>query len=225
MPVRVPISFKEALNRFLDECIKAVPKGRIFDAADHRHLERWAGDGRAEAVWRKVQSLAFGPIGSFEPLEGFIPLVLSTRRIAESLKTTEEATERHRERRALQAKRAEQLESLAVAWNSMVLGNDTRSELALRRAKAHKEEAEAWRKLSQKPLPHRPFTISRVDRNGSRKQRVFMETIGSFLINLCGRALDSEVAVLNDIAFNTAEATTVFQARSARRPTTRGPLR
>jgi hypothetical protein len=76
MPVRVPISFKEALNRFLDECIKAVPKGRIFDAADHSHLERWASDDRAEAVWRKVQSLAFGPIGSFEPLEGFIAALM-----------------------------------------------------------------------------------------------------------------------------------------------------
>jgi hypothetical protein len=63
--------------------------------------------------------------------------------------------------------------------------------------------------------------MRRVDRDGSRKQRVFMQIIGGFVTNLCGRALDSEVCVLNDIAFDTAEATTVFQARSARRPTTR----
>jgi hypothetical protein len=178
MPVRVPISFKDALVRFLDECTKAVPKGRVFDAADHSHLERWADDDRAEAVWQKVQSLPFGPIGSFELLEGFIPLVLVSRRIAESVKTTEETIERHRERRAVQPKLAEHLDSLVTVWNSMVLGDNSRSQFALRRAQAHKEEARAWRKLSQKPLPHRPFTISRVDRNGSRKQRAFMEMIG-----------------------------------------------
>ena len=48
-----------------------------------------------------------------------------------------------------------------------------------------------------------------------------MQMMGRFVANLCGRALDSEVCILNDIAFDTAEATTVFQARSARRPTTR----
>jgi hypothetical protein len=45
--------------------------------------------------------------------------------------------------------------------------------------------------------------------------------IGEYLIELCGKALDSEVGVLNDIAFDTKEPTSAFQARSARRSTTR----
>jgi hypothetical protein len=220
MPSRVPITFAEAVNRFFDECTKVIPTGRIFDTADHDHLQRWLLDHRANALWQKVQSLAFGPIGPFEPLNGFIPLVLIARRAAEFATTNQEYSEHYRVRHAAHLTRAEQLESLAAVWKSMVVGDDPRSQFALKRSQAHKAEAQAWRTLSQKPVPSRPFTVSRVDRNGSRKQRLFMEIIGSLLINLCGRALDSELAVLNDIAFNTEEATTAFQARSARRPTT-----
>jgi hypothetical protein len=221
MPARVPITFAEALIRFCDECTKAIPEGSVFDAADRDHLQRWLDDHRHKAVWQKVQSVAFGPIGSFEPLDGFIPFVLLARRIAESAKTNQKYSERHRNYRSAQLTRAEQLESLAAVWNSMVVGDDPRSQFALKRSQAHKEEARAWRKLSQKPLPTSRLAVSRVDRNGSRKQRIFMGMIGSLLKILCGRALDTELAVLNDIAFNTEEATTVFQARSARRSTTR----
>jgi hypothetical protein len=188
----------------------------------HRHqLPRIAHDDRAEAIWQKIQKLAFQPIGSFEPLEGFIPMVLMARRAAESAQSTNRIIRRHQGRCVRHLRRAQQLEALAKVWEEMVDGDDPRSELALKRAKAHEREAQLWRKLAERPPPPRPLPVSRVDRNGSRKQRLFMQLIGEVIANLCGRPLDSEVSVLNDIAFDTAEATTVFRARSARRPTTR----
>jgi hypothetical protein len=220
MPDRTPISFKKALALFKAECIEVAPKAGELDVADQEHLARWADDPRAEAVWQKVQSLAWGPVGAFEPLDGFIPAVLGARRGAETAKTNSQIIQRHRQRCARHQRRAKQLEALSEVWKDIARGDDPRSKLALERTKMYKDEAEVWRRLSKKsPLP-RPVFVSRVDRRGSRKQRMFMQLIGKFLAILCRRPLDSEVCVLNDIAFDTAKATTVFQARSARRPTT-----
>ncbi len=78
-----------------------------------------------------------------------------------------------------------------------------------------------FRAMANRPCREPPFLISRVDKNGSKKQRVFMEVVGKFISGVCGRPLDAEVAILNDIAFDTKEATQPYQARSVRRETTR----
>jgi hypothetical protein len=129
--------------------------------------------------------------------------------------------QRQRERRARDLNRAQQLEAFAKFWKDVGNCDDPRAGLALKRAKMYEEEARGLRKLALKPLRRWSFLTSRVDRGGSRKQRVFMQIVGKHVMDLCGRALDSEVCVLNDIAFDTIEPTSVFKARSARRPSTR----
>ncbi len=221
MSIRVPISFKSALARFRGQCDEVAPQAGALDAADQAHLARWADDDRAERVWRKIQSLAWDPVGSYNPLEGFIPMILVARQLATSADATDRIALRHRMRCARHLERAERLEALAKTWKEIADSDDPRAVLALKRAEMYEEEAQAWRRLAQKPLPARPFLTSRVDRDGSRKQRAFMQLTGDYLKDLCGRSLDSEVAALNDIAFDTPDATSTFKARSARRPTTR----
>jgi hypothetical protein len=129
--------------------------------------------------------------------------------------------EERKKRIARHLERAQRLEELASDWRDIAKSNDPKAALALSRAKQHEEEAQQWRKLAEKPQPRDLFHISRIDRAGSRQQRAFMQLIGEYVIDLCGRALDSEVAELNDIAFDTRAPTSPFQARSARKPTTR----
>jgi hypothetical protein len=222
MPPRVSTTFKSALAQFEAECAKVAPKVGEVDTADQAHLARWADDDRAERIWKKIEKLAWAPTGSYEPLHGFIVSVLAARQMAESAGAADRMVERHKERRARHLERALQLEGLAKIWRDTAASDHPNVALALARAKAHEQEARAWRTFAQRPLPQRPFLISRIDKDGSRMQRVFMQLIGKYINELCGRALDSEVAALNDIAFDTAEPTSPFQARSARRPTTRG---
>lgn len=222
MPSRVPISFKSALARFAAECSEIAPKVGELDAADRAHLARWADDDRAERIWQKVQKLAWGPVGSYEPLDGFVVIALAARRLAESAEFFDELVEREKKRRARHLERAVQLDALAKIWRDNAAIDHPKAVLALDRAKLYEEEAQVWRRLALKPIGTKPFLVSRVNKSGSRRQRAFMELVGKRLRDLCGRFLDSEVATLNDIAFDTAEPTSPFQARSARRPTTRG---
>jgi hypothetical protein len=217
LSTRLPISFRSALARFNTE---RAEFGELT-SAQRDHLARWADDDRAERFWKKIQSLAWGPIGSYDPLDGFIAHILVAKSMADMVQLSEFLIERHRERSARHLERACQLEALAKAWMEISGSNHPNAELALKRAKQHEEEAKAWRKLAQKPLRRAPFLISRIDKSGSRKQRAFMQLVGEYIIDLCGRPLDSEIAMLNDIAFDTTEATNAYQARSARRSTTR----
>jgi hypothetical protein len=148
-------------------------------------------------------------------------MILVARRLATSADTTDRIAERHRMSCARHLERAEQLESLAKTWKEVAVSDDPRAVMALKRAEMYEDEAQAWRRLAQKPPPARPFLTSRVDRHGSRRHRAFMQLAGDYLKDLCGRSLDSEVAALNDIAFDTPDATSTFKARAARRPTTR----
>jgi len=218
---RTRISFREALTQFDALSAEVAATAGHLPVEDRAHLARWANDDRAEGIWEKVQQLAHEPVGSFDPLQGLIAAVLSARLAAEIAKPTHEILRRHRERSARYLELAKQLEALAQTWRRMANRDNLRSEFALKKAKAHGLEARAWRKLAEKAAPPTRFSVSRSDRAGSRKQRVFMQLVSYFLINLCGRPLDSEVAALNDIAFDTPEATSVQQVRSARRPTTR----
>jgi len=217
---RAPISFKTALARFKAECAEVTSNAGELEPADRAHLSRWADDSRAERLWQKVQSLAWPPIGAYEPLDGFIVTILVARRMAVSAEAFNRNLEKKIARRVRRMERAVRLEEFAKTWKGAA-GDHAKAALAKSRAKMYEEDAQAWCKLAQKPIPQPPFLISRVDKRGSRKQRAFMQLVGKYLVDLCGRALDSEVAVLNDIAFDTREPTSPFQARSARRPTTR----
>jgi hypothetical protein len=212
-----PISFRNALARFNAEL---AAFGELTPA-QRDHLVRWADDDRAERIWKRIQHLAWGPIGHYDPLDGFIATILAAKLMADTVHISELAIERRSERSARYLKRAHQLDELAKVWRKIADSNHPNAALALNRAKRHEEEAEAWRKLANKPLPSRPFLFSRINKSGSRNQRAFMQLIGDYVIQLCGRALDTEVAMLNDIAFDTREPTSPFQARAARRPTTR----
>jgi hypothetical protein len=218
---RSPVSFKYEIARIRAEFAAVEPEVGKLQPADQNHLVRWADDNRAEEVWQKIQRLAWGPIESYDPLEAFVVFVLAARQMAEVIPRPGRILERYKKRTARHLERAQRLEELAMDWKDVSKGNHPMAALALNRAKRHEEEAQQWRKLAAKPPPRPPFHISRVDRAGSRQQRAFMQLIGQYLIRLCGKALDSEVGVLNDIAFDTKEATSAFQARSARRSTTR----
>jgi integrase len=160
------------------------------------------------------------PGGKTDPLDTVIPIVPLARRSAESAPNPSSVIARHKERSEQYRRRAQLLDELVRAWRDLAKGDHPRSKRALGRAKQYGEEARGWRKLSERPAPKRHY-LSRIDRSGSRKYHFFMKAVGEYLKFLCGRAMDVQTAVLNDIAFDTLEATTVFQARSARRPTTR----
>jgi hypothetical protein len=222
---RSPISFKRALANFKTEIDRIEPEAGKLDSDDKNHLKRWREDYRAEQVWQKVQRLAWGPAESYDPLDGFIASILAARRMAEAIPIANRMRERHRNRSVRHLERARQLEELAKTWKMIADSKHPNAMLALNRAKQYEDEAQWWRMLSQKPPPEPLFKISRKDRGGSRKQRAFMQLVGEYIIQICGKALDSEVAILNDIAFDTQEATSAFQARSARKSTTqRGRL-
>jgi hypothetical protein len=219
LPPRVQITFREAIDRFLANCTPAGQDGPIFDA-DQAHLDRWAKDSRGEAVWRKVQKFAPPNVEKLDVLDTFILTVLLARRAAESVGAPKRLVQRHRESAAISLKRARQLEALARVWRDLAKAGHAKAREALVRAKTHEEEARGWRRAAERAAPKRRWSLSRVDRSGSRKHRFFMQSIGEQISKLCRRPLDGEIAILNDIAFDTSEATTVFQARSARRPTT-----
>jgi hypothetical protein len=215
----MPVTFRESLHRFIEHCTPNGSKGVIFDATDQAHLDRWVNDDRAEEIWQKIQKL-LPPANKLDPLDTIIPAVLLARRSAQSAPNPKSIIDSHKRRARQYLKRAEQLEALARAWRDLAKGNHRRSKEALDRAKAHEQEACGWRKASQKRPPKSQF-LSRVDKSGSRKHRFFMKAVGEWIEEVCGGAMDGVTAVLNDIAFDTPEATTVFQARSARRSTTR----
>jgi hypothetical protein len=57
-------------------------------------------DDRAENVWQKIQNLAWGPVGSYEPMDGFIATVLVARRMADAIPMAIRANERRKIRSA-----------------------------------------------------------------------------------------------------------------------------
>jgi hypothetical protein len=217
MSARLPISFASALAHFKAQCAQF---GEL-DLADRDHLARWVDDDRAETVWQKIQNFAWGPVQGYDPIDGFIVSVLVARRIANAIPTLIHADERRKRLSARCLERAHDLDALAKTWKEIGNCNHPNAKLALTRAKKHEAEAELWRKFARRPPRKRPFLISRVDRSRSQQQRAFMQLVSKYMIDVCGRPLDDEVAVLNDIASGTSEATSVFQARSARRQTTR----
>jgi hypothetical protein len=219
MSTRSPIRFKTALDRLRAECSNTA--AGPLDASDLNHLHRWASDNRAEAVWRKIQNLAWSPVGTYDPLDGFIISILVMRRIAESIPILFRAIDRDKRRSALFKERVRYSEELAKFWRWMAEIPRKEAKRFHTRAAFYDEEARMFRKLAAKPPRGLPFLVSRVDKNGSQRQRAFMQAVGHYLLGLCGRPLDGEVAILNDIAFDTQEATSLHQARSARRQTTR----
>jgi hypothetical protein len=211
------LSFITALAQFRDECRQI---GELDDS-DLAHFDRWARDHRAEAVWRKVKLLAFGPIGSYDPLEGFIPSILVARRMAESIPTFLRLHDRQKRRNAHFDRLANQAADLARTWSDVAGSSHKYAPLAAKRAKFYEEDSRVLQAMANRSPRQLPFLVSRVDRNGSQKQRAFMQLVGKYMINVCGRPLDTEVAILSDIAFDSKEATQPYQARSARRQTTR----
>jgi hypothetical protein len=219
--MRSPISFKTALVRSRTLYAEIAPQAGELGTADLAHLQRWAAHPLAEAVWRKIQNLAWEPVESYDPLEGFIATILVARQMAAAIPIYHHLVEKdkHRSRRNLDL--ARQSENRATLWKGVASSsNGAKADLALKRANFHLEEAGMFRKLAQKSARRLPFQISRVDKNGSQKQRAFMQLVGEYIVDLCGKALDTEVAILNDNAFDTREPTSPFQARSARKATT-----
>jgi hypothetical protein len=219
MSARVPVTFRESLDHFVELCTPDGCKSVNFEVADQAHLDRWANDDRADEIWQKIQKL-LPPWFKLDPLDTIIPMVLVARISAQSAPNPKSIIDSHKRRSKQYLKRAEQLEELARVWRDAAKANHPGSKGALERAKAHEQEARGWRKASQKVVAKRRL-LSRIDKSGSRKHRFFMKAVGEWIEKVCGRPLDGVTAVLNDIAFDTPEATTVFQARSARRPTTR----
>jgi hypothetical protein len=201
MSTRQPISFGTNLNRFLDECDSLGPQHGRLDAGDLDHLTRWASDHRAEAVWRTIQKLAWDPIGIYDPLDAFIVTVLIARQMAESIPLSLRTAERRESQSQRYEQFARESEERVKFWSSVGSGNHPKSASALNRADFHRREARLMRAFAASPLRKPPFMISRVDINGSRKQRAFMEVMSKYMYDLCGRHLDSEVAILTDIAF------------------------
>jgi hypothetical protein len=211
------LSFRGALARFRDECRQI---GEL-DAADLDHLDRWGCADSAEEVWKKIKSLAFSPIQTYDPLDGFIISVLTARRCAESIPAFKRLDEVHKYRSACFDERADQAAQMAAYWSEVAHGEDRLAPLASKRANFYKQEASVFRAMTKRTRRARPFLISRLNRNGSQKQRAFMQLVSKWMIDVCGRPLDAEVAILNDIAFDTKDATHPHQARSARRETKR----
>jgi hypothetical protein len=154
MPTRVAISFRRALSRFTSQLVSELPP------AQQDHLARWADHDQAEKIWEKIQRLAWGPIGSYDPLDGFIAMILAAKFMADSIKASKLLIEIRKERSVLCVERARQLEELAKTWRAIADSNHPKAELALNRAKQHEHEAQGWRKLAHKPRPSPPFLLA-----------------------------------------------------------------
>ena len=217
---RALVSFKTMVSRFRAECAAIEPQHGKMSKEDIDHLARWENDPRAELIWQKIQRFTWGPIGSYDPLDSFIPCVLLARRMAETASMLDVIKRKYAARAADRRKLADAAERLAKFWRKETIGDHPLAKIAVKRMRFFEQEANAQRKLSERVPGAPPFHVSRLDRNGSRLQRVFMQVVGQRLIDLCRRPMDVEVAALNDIAFDTSEATSPYQARSARRPTT-----
>jgi hypothetical protein len=215
---RPPITFAAAFTRLIEA---TANHAKNPDPSDLALLDRWKNDPRAERVWQRIYR--FVPAFSIiDPLAAITLLVLLAKRSAENLPNPKAIKERKKRLSTLYLLRARSLEDLATAWRELGAGNHFRSKMAIEKAETYERDACGWRKAAQfKSKKQRHFLVSRIDKSGSRKQRFFMQAVGESLRKLCGRPMDSETAILNDIAFDTEEATTVFQARSARRSSTR----
>jgi hypothetical protein len=208
------------VSRFRPECADVAAQHGELQKQDVDHLARWENDPRAERIWQKIQRLAWDPIKSYDPLDGLIAFVLAARQMAESIPILDVIDRRYAARAAERRGLAEAAERLAGFWKREAVGDHPLASVAAKRVTFLEQEASVHRKLSGRTPRTPPFLISRLDKNGSRSQRVFMQVVGERLIDVCNRPMDVEVAALNDIAFDTVEPTSPHQARSARRPTT-----
>jgi hypothetical protein len=109
------MSFTCALARFETECARI----EVLDSADRDHIARWADDDRSETVWQRIQKLAWGPVETYDPLDGFIAIILVARRMADSISILPRIDERSKIRSARHLERAHDLEALAKAWKDI----------------------------------------------------------------------------------------------------------
>jgi hypothetical protein len=131
---RPPIRFRLALDRFRTECSRIAPEAGELDNFDLNHLARWAEDPRAEAVWRKVQKLALGPFGTYDPLDAFIPNILLRRRAVELIPLYFKMINKYARRSSRCEQHARESEKRATFWRSIGQSNHKN---ALRRGSAH----------------------------------------------------------------------------------------
>lgn len=221
-------SFKAELARFraeLAEMRKLEPGCDEVQPEDEQHLARWEADDRADEIWKTIQAKAIGPFPTqdnkwTEPLELFVVSVLLARKTASNIDDLYRRWERKRIRYHQLAIHAERL---AQFYKDALIGAPSKASRADQRmrlrAEIYGEDVQIMRRLAAR----RPkvLRISRMDRNGSRKRVEFMYLMSRSMMHLCGKPLDSIVAVLTDIAFPGPEATSLEQVRSARRESTR----
>jgi hypothetical protein len=155
----------------------------------------------------------------YDPVKSFVATVIGVRFLAENISKLHHRQQRKRARYLEFAKGAEGLARYYKAAIAKGPPISAKAHKRLRlRIELYEADAQMMRKLAEPPVSMR---VSRSDRSESRQRVAFMSAIGGYLNELCGRPLDDVIAFLTDIAFPGPEPTSLDQARSARRNTTR----
>lgn len=186
-------SFKDELRRF------PWPKS----SAIRQHLTRWRDDYRAEEVWQKIRAKS-----DCISADEFIRAVVSARCDAAGLI--------HRINSYV-SRRAHSISFHKAKMAKALASTQSLSEIA-----DVLDDAAADFRVIDRDLDELPANvITRKNQAGSLTRRIFYRTVGDFLYKKCGRLMDTDVAVLADIAFPGSE-NSPDQVRAARRSTTSG---
>jgi hypothetical protein len=189
---------------FKDE-LRSFPRPK--SSAIRQHLTQWRDDYRAEEVWQKICANSDGILTA-----EFIRVVIKARCDAAGLphRLNHYASTRAHLISLHKAKIAKALASTqSVSEIAEVLDDAAADFRGIGRGID----------LDLDELPAN--VITRKDQAGSLTRRMFYRTVGDFLYKKCGRWMETDVAVLADIAFPGSE-NSADQVRAARRPTTSG---
>jgi hypothetical protein len=199
----MPKSFKAALALY-----KETPDLSSYDRA---HLQRWADDNRAEEIWQRINRA----VQKNKKLMGptyLIHEILLARRIAMGIGQRGKFREEYRNK-------ADEMERLGkflrrphpFGMPSFPAGTEL--------ARMLDEAASYFR--NQVEITRNIPDVIKFSRK-STPRMVFMGTIGNDLKRITRRWLDQEVAVLTDIAFDSADIIDVRAVRRTRgQPTAR----
>lgn len=186
------LPFKQCLTWYLEN-------NTVLGQDDRALLQRWLNDDRASEVWSAILAHSerhSGPIGVDAPIR-FIIFVLVIKN----------AAERESARDAKVTAGTAELKQARVKFD--------RRTKKLPFEKKLKIWAKAAKKLGVSPLVmSRPRVRS--DRNGSRARTYFIREVSGFIHHVTDRWLDTQVAVLTEIAFNTRDIISEDTVRKAR---------
>jgi hypothetical protein len=194
--------FEATLSSMLED--EALARG------DREHVQRWAGDERADEVWRAIEKAAHKHLAMPLPVGWFIRETLAARQLAQSINHRRQNRDRYR-------KRATQMKSIAIFLKETLPGGIPVIPFGFELARMLDEAARNYRSYVA-VSENVPGQVRRT--RESSPEQLFMSMMSNILRGMTGQWLDHEVAVLTEIALNVYDIE-VAQVNWARQPRTR----